>query len=793
MTMKNFSRIATAALALGALAVPASAQWGPEEEKNCRSHGAGSLTLAGQAASGLEDSSKLQQFETIPKGVFVPCATFSWTNDKSYFVDVRGTKLGLDDQFASIFAGKKGGTVLSFVWNQNPNWMSNTAQTPYSTTIAGNTAHLHVPDGMRQALQNVYVPWVTPTASNPVGTGTAPANPTVPGFYAVQPWVEDAPGVELRTLRKSGRVGIEIPVGADFLFNASYARETRDGAKNTTFYGGPDYEVATPIQFATDDFRFEAEYAKKKLFANASLNFSNFNNKVEFVEIDNPERLEMYNPTNGRAVINDVDYFRLWQAPDNKAYTLDLTAGYALPARNKITASLSTGNMTSGGSLLPTPTTPTRRTGPPAPAAAFTVNPPYGSVAPRFDTFMFNLRWTGDPSQYFGYLASYRKYDLSDKTDEYTFTSSARGDVGASYSAAGFTREAEGWAVESLRGEVHVLPVRGLRLGLSYGQDKRSYDAREYADVKDDVLTFTGDYTFGWAQLHGAWTQLDRKPGSSNADAIQPTWEGATQTDITERKRHQLSGMLTLTPTARLAVSLTGQKQTNDFAESVTGLLDQEFNSYGVDVTYTATDKLNFMAGYVYEKYFFDMAAAYIPRGSSPPYDPANLWGNQTTDKVDTIRAGFGWTIVPEKLTLDATYDYTKPRSDSLYDFAAAGTPIGGLNEANGIFPANVPALAGFPVTSFDRFPQVMKKFTMAKIRLNYDIAKNLSAALLYWKQKYDNEDWQTENLQPYMALPPSAEQSLGGDPGANRWFFLGARIPSYDADIFRVSLTYKF
>ena len=40
-----------------------------------------------------------------------------------------------------------------------------------------------------------------------------------------------------------------------------------------------------------------------------------------------------------------------------------------------------------------------------------------------------------------------------------------------------------------------MTPVTGLRLGASYGQDKRTYDIREYADVTDDVFTFTGDYT----------------------------------------------------------------------------------------------------------------------------------------------------------------------------------------------------------------------------------------------------------------------------------------------------------
>ena len=73
----------------------------------------------------------------------------------------------------------------------------------------------------------------------------------------------------------------------------------------------------------------------------------------------------------------------------------------------------------------------------------------------------------------------------------------------------------------------------------------------------------------------------------------------------------------------KLAISLNGARTENEFAESVTGLLDQSFDMVGVDVTYAANDKVSLMAGYVYETYFFDMAAAYSPRGLQPPFDAA--------------------------------------------------------------------------------------------------------------------------------------------------------------------------
>jgi hypothetical protein len=786
MTMKNIFRLLAPVAIVTVFALPASAQWGPEEEKNCFLNGKkGTITLSGQLNDAQGDSSKLEQYEEIPEGILVPCAAYGWSNE-SYFFDAKAIDAFYDDQYFGIIGGKKGGFQIDLTWDQNPNWQSNTARTPFTETSPGV---FKAPDSMRQGLQNVYTPWVAPTATNPAGVGSAPANPTVPGFFAVENYVnESLPTFDLRYVRKTGRAGISIPVGA-FTFDASYSHEKRDGNKNTTFYGGPDYEVATPIDFTTDNFRFGGEFAKGPFFANVTADFSSFTNGVPYNTIDNPERLQLNNPNypSARTVYNDATSFRLWQAPDNDAYQVDATAGMALPARHKITASLSSGEMKMDHELIDITTNSALGLQPPNPL--FTVVPPYSSIEARYDTFMAQVRLTGDPIRWLGYNLSYRKFELEDKTEDYNFTSTVRGDVGASYSAAGFTREHEGWGIESTRALVYVTPVRGLRLGASYGQDKRSYDIREYADVEDDIWTLSADYSSSLFQLHGAWSSLDRKPGESNEEAIPPTWAGATQTDITERTRHILSGIFTFTPTAKLAISVNGAKTENEFAESVTGLTDQSADTFGIDVTYAASDKVNLMAGYVYETYFFDMAAAYIPRGLQPPYNPANLWANQTDDKVDTFRAALDWTIIPEKCEFGMTFDYTKPRSESVYDFALPGTPIGGLGEANGVFPAT--PVPGFPSTTFDSFPTVTKEFIMAKFRLAYHFTKNLSASAMYWKQKYDNTDWQTNNpgangeaYTPYMGHI---------DPGANRWFFLGAQIPSYDANIFRASLTYMF
>ena len=68
--------------------------------------------------------------------MLVPCAAYSWSNEK-YFFDAKTIDIGYDDQFLGGVFGKKGGFLLGLSWDQNPNWQSNTARTPYSELVGG--------------------------------------------------------------------------------------------------------------------------------------------------------------------------------------------------------------------------------------------------------------------------------------------------------------------------------------------------------------------------------------------------------------------------------------------------------------------------------------------------------------------------------------------------------------------------------------------------------------------------------------------------------------------------------
>ena len=232
---------------------------------------------------------------------------------------------------------------------------------------------------MRLALQNVYVPWVPPTARQPgrhrqrsrephgsrllrrraLGDRLLPHRPALPP--------QDGPG------RLQGSGG-----GERWCSTPTFSRETRDGNKNTTFYGGPDYEVATPIDYRTDNFRLSGDYAKGRFFFSASADFSSFRNEVPFVEIDNPERLELQNPANGATCINDVALLPPLDAPRQRGlpgrphgrhHAAQAAQAHGLAVHRQHEMDMA---------LLPISTNPNLQTSATDPNPAFTVVPPYG-------------------------------------------------------------------------------------------------------------------------------------------------------------------------------------------------------------------------------------------------------------------------------------------------------------------------------------------------------------------------------------------------------------------------------
>ncbi len=776
------------------LAAPAWAQDGKEPQST------GSVTIGSQAGSGLNDSSKLQQYEIVPKGVTLFDVHYEWKNASGYFMTLNGNKLGLDDQNAAFKGGLAGSWTFSASLNQNPRWFSNKAETLYSEVSPGV---LRLPDAMRASQQRIWSP-----AS---GEPAAPANSGDDRFWSLRDYMLGAQPVDLRYLRKTGEVGLDFAALENWSFKVSYKRDTRNGHQPVAFTAGPGIdEIANPIQYTTSDVRGEVEYAKNGAFVNASFTHSTFTNDVLYTTVDNPVRLYNSDFFWSSSVVNTNANAagRLWNAPNNKATTFDGTAGIRLPSHHRISVTGSLSTMTVSQALIPQATNPNLNLATTsADYGKFTLVPEYSTVDPKLKQTLLMANFSGEPSAVVGYSAFYRLFDLKDETPEYVFHSTVNSDGGASYSAAGIRTEEDMRAFKSgqFRVEGHVTPVRGVRIGVNAGQLETDFEDRNWKTVKDTTLGGTFDASLSWAMLHAGVSSVKRTPSNRDPDeaaegaAGGPLDINAEMKDVAKQKSTIYNAALTLTPVDAAALTFSVQGVTSDFPETSIGLRKSTASNVGVDLVYALTDKFSVNAGYIYETFKLNTNFWYGANGTITNPVATNTvdqYWNTINDKVDTLRAGFRWTLVPGRADIGSDYDYSKGRSDSGFTVNPGGQAGGDL-----LFPSNTTTV-NFAQFQYLNYPQVFNATTTWKTWLNYHVDKNVTVSVMYWKQKFDQADWAYDALAPYMQTGATLYASAPGavatvypqlDPSANRALFLGAVVPNYNANIFRVSVNYRF
>ena len=96
MTIFNRTHLLALAIVFSLVALPALAQEAKETQTS------GSVTVGAQTGTGLNTSSKLQEYETVPTGVSLFDVDFDWKNASKYFMTFEGNKLGLDDQSGGV-------------------------------------------------------------------------------------------------------------------------------------------------------------------------------------------------------------------------------------------------------------------------------------------------------------------------------------------------------------------------------------------------------------------------------------------------------------------------------------------------------------------------------------------------------------------------------------------------------------------------------------------------------------------------------------------------------------------
>ncbi len=732
---------------------------------------ASTSTSGGQVTVGVlgrDDvgSSKFTEYREVPKGVFVPHFKLFTTGGKVDF-KLFGSNVRQDNQRYNGWLNTSA-FDLSFDYNQTPHNMGNNGRTIFSETAPGVWT---MSSTLRQALQ---------TANDtrlPTSTRTV-------DFYdaLLGPMLASTNSVDISSLRKRGSATLDLGKKLPFDLTFTYMRELKSGYRtesggNVRGQVNPAYEVPEPLDEITQDFGLRAAYNFKKGNVHAAFNRNLYDNSVETLIIDNP--FQAYDapytstvggPSNGRFI----------NAPDNEASTG--SAGFLLKfaRQTRIGGDVSLATWTQNAPFYPYTLNTVVLT--PTGARADSLSTlPQSSFDGKINTTMLNLTFASRPVQGLGLRATFRSYDLTNKTDRFVIT----GDTSISDRV---------WTV--------VTPTAA---------DPYGHATANVYDHKTTRFTASASYDIGALTLEGQYrvarlerTSREAEKGDDNGfaltalfrakdwlglratyDQAKRTAEGHTlygfQADEAERETKRTGIQLDLTPVSSFTLSLAYFRRDIEYPNrpdriavtqgapvsgaqpipgTPSGLLEAKYDSFTAEVGYSPTERVDFAAYYTYEK-----DATTNQWSTTTGVNLNNKLTYAGTDETDTFGLNATFQLKPEvwQFSLNAM----RQKVDGLMDITA--------REAGTFYTPGrttlVPAGTGGAQDVGDWDDTTL---TTLAAQLDYNVAKAWTLSAGYWYEKYDFKDAYTAGD---LLMPQSVYIFMKADKGPYTANVLYARV----------------
>jgi hypothetical protein len=457
--------------------------------------------------------------------------------------------------------------------------------------------------------------------------------------------------------------------------------------------------------------------------------------------------------------------------------------------------------------------------------------------------------------------ANYRHYDYNDNTPIHTFTvvqGDAAAPVAEDNTPFGFNRK--------------NLELSGNWFFAKRSSIKAGYEA-EWMDRTDRDVTHSLENSFftalDWVPIRDllfriSYRHSDRKPDNYQNDQVFDPVTGTevTCTDITDvqftndqrchrrfdeaaRLRNRGDALLQYSPTDKMTFSgFFGTVQDNYNRRDTNSPVPLNFvpgnaapyylygvqkdlsYNWGFDGDYSISPAVTLFAEYSHERYHKRM----ITRYRTPPPaggtiltcagcdSPNNDWESTAREPVDIYTAGAD-TYWRKKAYFTVYYSLSAGRAN------VDSHPLGDPTILSG---SNQFLLIG--TNAAVNYPETVNRTHEVAVVFRYKITERLIPRIEYRYQQWDNRDYQTSGMTPYMGCvspipngPPATNAVPGcttpilltntvnpvpganpfgnsfypgfvvGDPSAARYLFLGVDQPSYHAHTLIATLEYRF
>jgi len=735
---KTILSIALMGFVLGLFSVSAWTQDKKDEELVFK----GSATAGVQAVKEIDRSSKFTEYRDVPRGFFMQSLTLDLTKGSRYFY-LSAMNVQQADERITAGVGDYGKFTLDLGYDSIPHRFSFDGATSYVEKTPGVFT---LNDVIRSAAEALV----------PTGTSTniAAARALVSSFLT------SAAPIDLGLQRKKATLDFAYTPSVPFSFNVAGSYETRGGNRP---YGTPlgfsnAIELPEPIHYKTTNMDTSLEYHKGWGTVKAGFTASMFDNDVQSLTWDNPYRITDSTYASAYSAGNGTAHGQMALWPSNDAVRFYLSGSFKPLKATRISAAASYGTFTQDQKLLPF----TVNTAIPGsdPTAVNALSAPRESAKAKANITSLDLTLNSRLMKSVYFTAGFRYYDFGNKIEEldipngYARLDQVWENIPIAVEPYSFTRS-------RLFGDLtfNVLKNTSLKVGYSLYGVRRQEGTHETEKNKSDEGTFkvsVDSNPMDWLTLRV--TYLNAKRDWSLDDtyyAYIPSFNFKRYFEAS-RNRQSVNALVGLTPVENLDIQLTYAFGRDDYPHSDYGLTRDDFDMYGIDLSYAFAKNQTLYGFYTREIYDADQASR--QSGATFSVNPLDDWTANIKDTVDTFGAGQTIELLADKLNFDLSASYSKAAGSSFLFSPAGGTPNAALN-----------------------FTDPLDSTTWWTIQSSFkwQMMKNLLVVLGYWYEQYDLKD--------------IVRNEIAVDYAAAGAIFLGALEPGYKYHVGSVKFIYSW
>ena len=725
---------------LGVLAGPASGMGQAEEKTAEKLVIKGGVTAGLQAVSEVERSSKFYEYRDVPRGTFVPDLWLDLTAGSRY-VRIAARNLAQADQRLLAEFGDHGKFRLDAGYAQTPHRFSVFSATPYVEATPGVFTLNDVIRSDAEAL--------VPTGTS---TNIAAARELVSSFLA------SAGPIDLGLLRKTGSLDFAYTPSLPFRIEVAASREVRSGNRPL---GAPlgfsnAIELPEPIHYRTTDLDTSLAYSKGTGSLRAGVAASFFENDVQTLVWDNPYRITDSTYPAAYSAGNGTARGRMSLPPSNDAVRFYLSGSVKPLAGTRVSAAASYGVFNQNEMLQPF----TINTAIPGsdPNAANALSAPRATAQAKAGVTSLDLTVNSRLTRSVSLTAGFRYYDFANRT--------AGLDIPTGYARLDQVWEDVPIAVEPysfsrsrLFGDLtfRLIDSTSLSVGYSLYTMHRVEAPAEPEKNKTDEGTFkvsVDSQPADWLSLRVSYLDANRDWSLDDSYVAYVPGFNFKRYYEASRDRQALNALVGLSPVDNLDIQLTYGFGHDNYPQSTYGLTRDDFDMYGVDVSYAFSKSQLLYVYYTHEVYDTDQADR--QSGASFSTDPANDWTANLKDTVNTLGAGQTIQVVENRLGFDVSASYSRADGTSALFSPPGGTPDAAVN-----FDAPLDTTSWWTILS----------------SFKWKVAPRLSVIFSYWYEQYVLDD--------IVRNDAAVDYATAGA------IFLGALEPGYKYHVASVRFVY--